>query len=133
MKQKEVIDTIRSRIVPLTQDLRILAIYLLGSAVDGQLRPDSDIDLAFMPEPGVRIGPLDRAEMGTAVSFDLGRDVDIGELSSENLIYSREALLKGIRLFSRDSVRTDLYAASLLGMYVRFNEDRRELTDAYRT
>lgn len=115
------------------KDQRILALYLLGSAATGRLRPDSDIDIALMPERDARIGALDRADMAASLAFDLGRDVDIGELTSENLVYSREAILKGIRLFARDGARADLRAASLLGMYARFNEDRRELIDAYRT
>jgi hypothetical protein len=59
-------------------------------------------------------------------------DVDLGELCSRNLIYARETIFKGRRLFARDESRADLIEAGLLGMYAQFNEDRREVLDAYR-
>jgi len=113
-------------------DERILALYLLGSAQTGTMRPDSDVDLAILLEPGRRIDSLERASIAAETSIVLGRDVDLGDASSRNLVYAREAILKGRRLFARDAARADLAEANLLAMYARFNEDRREVLDAYR-
>ncbi len=113
------------------KDSRILAAYLLGSLVSGGMRPDSDIDIALLAYPGQRFSALERAELGSTLAFEIGREVDIGALESINLIYAKEAILNGRRVFERDLAAADRAEAALLGMYVSFNEDRRELLDAY--
>ena len=121
-------------IIPLFKnDPDIMALYVLGSAATGSMRPDSDIDLAILYEPGHEHTALRRAEIAADATCALGRDVDCGEVSSRNLVYAREAILKGRRLFARDAFRADSMETNLLGMYTRFNEDRREVLDAYRT
>ena len=122
-----------SVVVPIfVAEPRILALYALGSAVAGTMRGDSDIDLAVLVEPGRELDSLEKAELGAAASFLLGRDVDVGELSSRNLVYANEVIMKGRRLFERDEGKAALIEAGLLGMYARFNEERREVLDAYR-
>ncbi len=119
-------------ILPLfNNDPDIMALYVLGSAATDSMRPDSDIDLAILYEPGHEHTALQRAEIAADATCTLGRDVDCGELSSRNLVYAREAILKGRRLFARDAFRADSMETNLLGMYTRFNEDRREVLDAY--
>lgn len=59
--------------------------------------------------------------------------MDLGEISSRNLVYAREVLLTGIPVYRKDSERVDLLRANLLGMYIQFNLDRKEVLDAYKT
>jgi len=113
-------------------DPRILALYLLGSVARGEERPDSDIDIGLMPQPGEHISALERAALANSMAVELKRSVDIGEVSSKNLVYSYEVLLKGLQLYAQDQYQADLYRANLLGMYLQFNFDRREVLDAYR-
>ena len=115
----------------LEQDGRVLAAYLLGSAVSGRMRPDSDLDLALMTMPDAEMSSLDRIALAAELGLDLGIVVDIGELSSKNLVYAKEAILTGRRIFTRDLFQADLKACTLLGMYVRFNEERHEVLNAY--
>ncbi len=116
----------------LENDPRILALYLLGSALSGRMRSDSDIDMAVLLEPGQELPALERAQLAASMALELKRDVDLGELGSRNLVYAREAILKGRRLWTRQAGRADLRAAILLGMYARFNGERSEVTNAYR-
>lgn len=116
----------------LEQDGRVLAAYLLGSAVSGRMRPDSDLDLALMTMPDAEMSSLDRIALAAELGLEMGIVVDIGELSSKNLIYAKEAILTGRRIFTRDPFQADLKACTLLGMYCRFNEERHEVLDAYR-
>jgi hypothetical protein len=74
---------------------------------------------------------MDLGRLAAAISLEVGRVVDLGILNSANLVYARQAILAGRRIYARDPKRTDLLAASLLGMYERFNLDRREVRDAY--
>lgn len=127
------IDKIRKIAASLAaKDPRILALYLLGSVARGDQRPDSDIDIGLMPEPGQHISALERVQLANSMAVELKRSVDLGEVSSKNLVYSFEALMKGTALYKRDSDRAELYGANLLGMYQQFNYERREVLDAYR-
>lgn len=112
---------------------KILAVFVLGSAVSGNMRPDSDIDLAVLPEGGESLDPIDRINIANSLSFELSRTVDLGEITSDNLVFAREALLKGRPLYVKDEQRMNLARANLLGMYIQYNLDRKEVLDAYTT
>lgn len=116
----------------LSRDARILAVYLLGSAISGNVGPESDIDLAVMLEAGAKMSSLERLEIANDLAYRLERSVDLGEISSTNLVYSREAFLTGVPVYQRDPERASLRRAGLLGMYIQFNLDRKEVLDAYR-
>jgi predicted nucleotidyltransferase len=109
-----------------------LAWYVLGSAATGTMRSDSDLDLAVLPMPGV---VLDRAELirwaGT-LAIEVGREVDVGVIESSNLVYAKEALTTGQRLVCSDPKSADRRASELLSLYLTFQEDRKEVLDAYR-
>ncbi len=111
----------------------ILASYLLGSTLNGSMRSDSDIDIGLMMEPGKKMSSMARAKLSGILSYEMGRTVDLGEISSGNLVYAREALLKGKLIYTKNKYRTDLYRANLLGMYLQYNMDRQEVVNAYRT
>ena len=124
--RKKLIDRLQS-------DNRIVAAYLLGSAASGMLRPDSDIDVAILPQKGMRLRRSHLLELSTSVSLALGREIDLGVLSSANLVYARQAILAGTRLFTKDPFYSDLMETTLLSMYLWFSEERKEIVDAYRT
>ena len=116
----------------LSDDARILAVYLLGSAIRENLGSESDIDLALMLEAGAEMSWLERLKIANDLTFKLERSVDLGEISSANLVYSREAFLTGVPIFQRSPEKASLRRAGLLGMYIQFNLDRKEVLDAYR-
>lgn len=123
---------IKAIIAAVEDDQRVVALYMLGSAASGTMRADSDVDLAILPAAGRTLGSVERAELGSRIAYDPGREVDVGLVSSSNPVYSRQALLTGRLLFCRDLYYTQLMAASLLGLYDRFQGERKELLNAYR-
>jgi predicted nucleotidyltransferase len=130
-------DTLETKILKvceryLLSDTRILAVFLLGSAARDALKPESDIDIGVMCEFGEAIGQLELAENAANLSYELQRSVDLGLISSSNLVYACEALLTGKVLADKNPDRTALQRAALLGMYLQFNRDRQEVIDAYR-
>jgi len=128
----ELIETIRQNTKEIVSgDARVLAVYLLGSALRGNLGPQSDIDLALMLEAGTKMSSLERLKIANDLAYKLERSVDLGEVSSANLVYSREAFLSGIPLFQRNPEKVSLRRAGLMGMYIQFNLDRKEVLDAY--
>lgn len=116
----------------LAADARVLAVYLLGSALRGNLGQESDIDLALMLEAGAEMSPRERLRIANDLAYKLERSVDLGEISSANLVYSREVFLSGVPIFQRNPEKASLRRAGLMGMYIQFNLDRKEVLDAYR-
>jgi predicted nucleotidyltransferase len=114
-------------------DPRVDAIYLLGSVTNGYLRTDSDIDIAILPAIGAKFDSICRHASASSLSLELGRDIDIGLLSSDNLVYTYQAIMTGRRLFARNPGDADQRLACLLGMYGQFNLDRTEVCNAYST
>lgn len=110
---------------------RVLAAYALGSAVRGTLRPDSDIDIGILAFRDDSLSASEIRHLAADLSIEFRRPVDLGMVSSANLIYSRQCLLGGIRIFCRDPARAELRAASLLGMSMQFDLDRQEVVHAY--
>lgn len=110
----------------------VLAWYLLGSAATGTMRADSDIDLAILPFPNLVFDRTELIRWGGELSLKLGCEVDIGVMDSGNLVYAKEALIQGKRLTCVDQGRADARAAELIALYMNFQDDRREVLDAYR-
>ena len=117
----------------LQKDDRILAVYIMGSAASGSMRPGSDIDLAVLITANKDFTELERLKIASDLAFELEIPVDIGEISTKNLVYAKEAVLIGQRIYVRNEPDADLKISTILGMYVVFNEDRKEVLDAYRS
>ena len=111
----------------------VVAVFLLGSTASGNSRPDSDIDLAVLTDGGKILDPFIRVNIANLLSYLFSKPVDLGQISSENLVFAREALLKGNPVFVRDAEKMNLIRANLLGMYIQYNIDRKEVVDAYST
>ncbi len=112
---------------------RVDAAFVLGSAVHGQLRSDSDIDIAILPAAPAVLDTLDRIRLGVDLEKIFMRQVDIGILDNNNLIYAKEAYLNGRRIYCRDAFHCGLFGASALGLYAELREARKEVELAYET
>jgi hypothetical protein len=70
-------------------------------------------------------------EWAAELSLPLKAKVDLGIIASSNLIYLKEAVLKGEQVFHRSSRPVDEYLATHLGLYLSFRESRRPVEEAY--
>jgi uncharacterized protein len=119
-------------IVELIQhDSRILAAYLLGSVSRSTARNDSDIDIAVLPDPACRFSGMDILELNARFDECAPFPADVGVLSTDNLIYAKEAVLRGTCVYIRDKGYHDLFAATVLGLYVALRAERKEIENAY--
>ena len=107
------------------------ASYLLGSAASGQLRSDSDLDIALLPSRGARFHGRRLAELAADLESIAGRPVDLGILHTGNLVYAKEAISHGKVFFERDPSARRRFAMLALSMYAELQETRREILDAY--
>jgi uncharacterized protein len=60
-----------------------------------------------------------------------GRPVDVGMLSTGNLVYAKEAVAHGRLFFERDPAARARFAMLVLSMYASLQESRREVLHAY--
>lgn len=60
-----------------------------------------------------------------------GRPVDLGVLSTTNVVYAKEAIATGRLLFERDRRVTARFAMLALSMYASLQEARREVLRTY--
>lgn len=107
------------------------AAYLLGSAATGRLRADSDVDIAVLPRHRDPMSAADRFELMGRLVEVLGRPVDLGILTTSNVVYAKEAVATGRLIFERDHRLTARFAMLALSMYASLQEARREVLRAY--
>lgn len=109
----------------------VCAAYLHGSAVKGGLRADSDVDMALLLFPGQSSAPAERLKLAAELEAIFGRTVDLGLLSSANVVYAREVFGHGRLLFTRSEFHSARFQAQALSMYVDLQQSRREVLSAY--
>ena len=82
------------------QKWRIKELALFGSAVRGEQRPDSDIDLLYTLEPGARWSLFDLPRMERELESILGRRVDFvsrAAVEESPNWYRRQHILSSVR------------------------------------
>ena len=109
----------------------IAAAYLLGSAATGRLRPDSDIDIALLLDSKQSISLKTRLELAGRQELRLGRTIDIGIITDQNLVYAYEAITKGIRILTNYPAFVESTEMRILGNYLTYKEDIQEVEAAY--
>ncbi len=109
----------------------ILAAYLHGSTAKGTARPDSDIDIALLPLPGKHIPLQIRLEFAGELESAFGSKVDLGELSTNNLVYAKEVVADGCEIFTNNRFESDRFLATSLSMYAELQQQRKEVLNAY--
>lgn len=115
----------------LSGQCNVAAAYLLGSAAEGRLRPDSDVDIAVLPLSPKSLQLSERLTLAAELSRLAGREVDLGVLTTRNLVYAKEAVTRGRRIFDRDHSTTATFEMYALSMYASLQEARREVLRAY--
>jgi predicted nucleotidyltransferase len=90
-------------------------VWLHGSVADGTARPDSDVDIAILPDR--RIDPLDLLGRAQEVAAGLGREVDLVDLWRVSTVLRFEVVTGGRRIAARDPFACDRFETATIGMY----------------
>jgi len=104
-------------------------IYLFGSAVKGNMRQDSDIDLALLGEQPYDAYQLFLSAQTLADKF--GRDVDLLDLSTASAVMKAKIVTTGRLLQAISEQVVDEFEMYALSDYAQLNEDRREVLRNY--
>lgn len=115
----------------LQKESAICAAFLHGSAVQGCLRPDSDVDISLLLKPHMNIPPQHRLSLTGELESLFGRPVDLGILSTNNLVYAKEVIKQGQELFTENSFFSERFFSVCLSMYADLQQDRKEVLHAY--
>ena len=102
-------------------------IILFGSAADERLRDESDIDLAFLSEK--ILSEYEVFIIAQELANELGRDVDLIDLSKASTVFKSNILGTGKIIYSSDENRKHEFQINTFKDYALLNEERKELLD----
>ncbi len=97
-------------------------IYLFGSAARGMNRPDSDLDVAFLPAAPADCWTV--FQTAQALASILRREVDLVDLRRASTVLRKEVLRTGRRLATFRALEADEFEMYTLSDYARLNEER---------
>ena len=100
-------------------------IYVFGSYSKHTVHPGSDIDIAFLPSQAV--APMDCFYLANTLSEELGKPVDLVDLSTASTVLAKEVVAFGVPLFIGNTLRYHTFEMYTLSDYARLNEERREI------
>jgi predicted nucleotidyltransferase len=109
----------------------LIALYRFGSQAKGNIRPESDVDLAVLarhPIPALR-----RFELAQELAAQLHRDVDLVDLRSASTVMRMQVISTGECLFKVCDQLQGEFEDLVYSTYARLNEERREILNDVRT
>jgi predicted nucleotidyltransferase len=109
----------------------VLGVWLFGSFAEGRARPDSDVDIAILPEHPIEQDD-DYLEKLGRLSMRFGRLVDLVDLRKAPPVLRFEIFSDGLRIATRDPVACDFFETTAISAYQRLNVERREVMEAAR-
>lgn len=111
----------------------INTVYLHGSYAKETQHPNSDIDFAVLLKGSSYLNTEKILIISSKLEIIFNRKVDLGVLSSKNLIYAKEVIEHGKPVFCRNKFEKEMFEATMLSMYLNFQLERKEILNAYRT
>ena len=99
--------------------------YLFGSAASGELRPESDLDIALL-QIGALL-PEDVLCLKATVSQKFRRDTDIIDLYRADSVTAAQVVTTGIEILSAKRLKMAEFETMALSRYALLNEERAEI------
>ncbi|MFB7142128.1 nucleotidyltransferase domain-containing protein [Gottfriedia sp. NPDC056225] len=102
-------------------------IILFGSAADERMRPDSDIDLAYLSD--TKLSNYERFILSQELANLLNNNVDLIDLNTSSTVFQAEIIHNGKVIYCSDIERRINFEIKVLKMYAKLNEERKEIID----
>lgn len=110
----------------------LISVYVHGSVAKGTSRPDSDLDLALLFRYDAAVDRIVLMQIEGELESVLKVPVHIGILDRNSLVYAKEVIANGKRIYCTDSKNCDIFAMYCLAGYAELNEQRQRVIDSYR-
>lgn len=109
----------------LLKDFYIISVYLFGSAAKNQLKPESDIDIAFLSFLDVDEYECFMKAQELAEIFK--RDVDLIDLKKASTVFKAQIIGTSSLIYCNDDVKRAYFEMRALKEYALLNEERAEI------
>ena len=103
----------------------LAAVYLFGSAAQGRMHAESDIDVAV--DIGRELTSPERWHAMQALSIGMLREVDLIDFRVASDVLRHQILTAGRRVYARDEAAQSAYDAAVLSEYFDFIAQRAPL------
>ena len=101
-------------------------IIIFGSYISGNIRPESDLDVAFYRDRH-SLSAYDIFNLAQELTNLAGVPIDLIDLSMASTVFQAEILSSGQLLYAKDENLLEEYRMRIFGMYWRLNEERSEI------
>jgi len=102
-------------------------IIIFGSAAKGNMRPDSDIDIAYLGD--VELDDYRVFMLAQALADRLGREVDLINMKKASTVFKAQIIGYGKTIYQPDKTLVDEYKIRVLKEYAKLNEERQCIFD----
>ncbi|UUV18838.1 nucleotidyltransferase domain-containing protein [Fusobacteria bacterium ZRK30] len=103
----------------------IEGVYVFGSVSRGEMREESDIDIAVIGDFNFD----DRLNFICDLEKELGRKIDLIDFNRSNLNFQAEIITNGELIYCLNDEKNDLLEYKILAEYLVFEEDRKIVLD----
>lgn len=107
---------------------QLTAVYLYGSTARGELRKDSDVDLAFLGTSSP--SSMDVLHVAGELMGCVHREVDLVDLRTAPTVLRAQVVAKGRRIHTGDAVLADTFEMYALSDYATLEEERKPVVEA---
>lgn len=107
------------------KEFNINTVYLFGSASRGELREDSDIDIAFLTDENIDEYKCFMKAQEIANIFK--RDVDLIDIKKASTVFKVQIIGNGKVVFCMDDVKRAYFEIRSFKEYALLNEERVEI------
>lgn len=104
-------------------------IIIFGSVAKGTMRPESDIDIAYLSR--VRRSTYQRFRIGQQLADLLDRDVDLIDFQESSTVFQVQIAATGIVLYEENPLLRQLAYIQAFREYVLLNDKRQSILDHF--
>jgi uncharacterized protein len=111
----------------LVEKLSPQVIYLFGSAARGELREDSDIDIAFLTD--LQISHYECFILASEIADIFNKDIDLINLKDASSVFKAQIVGNGKKIYCSDENIRMYFEMRTLKEYALLNEERKVILD----
>lgn len=118
-------DEILKSAIELLKQYNPIVIYLFGSASRNELRPNSDIDIAFLGDKNIDEFELFMKAQELAEIFN--REVDLIDLNKSSTVFKAQVVGTGEKIYCSNETARMYFEMRAFKEYAILNEERAEI------